>query len=66
MELDTVFPRASVIAKKMELEESYKDFTYETLCQPGFQEAVTEAFPFIDWDKPFDEFIAARERKKNL
>lgn len=60
-ELDTVFPKAKELIKKMSLEERYKDVTYETLNQKGFLDSVKHAFPQIDWDKAYNEFLAAGE-----
>jgi hypothetical protein len=37
--------------------------TYETLNEPGFEDGLKKAFPLIDWDKPFDEFTAAKEKE---
>lgn len=34
--------------------------TYETLNDPSFQAAVRNAYPLVDFDKPFKEFPAAR------
>lgn len=60
-ELDAVFPRASKLIKGMTLEARYKDVTFETLNQRDFLDLVKDAFPRIDWDKPFDDFMAAGE-----
>ena len=46
----------------MSLEVQFRDVTYETLCEKRFAEALREAFPHINWDKPFEEFKAAAER----
>lgn len=60
-ELDAVFPRASKLIKGMTLEARYKDVTFETLNQRDFLDLVKDAFPRIDWDKPFHDFMAAGE-----
>lgn len=60
-ELAREFPHASKLVKKMRLDERYKDVTYETLNQPDFLEAVSEAFPYVDWKKAYSEFKAAGE-----
>lgn len=60
-ELDAVFPKASKLIKEMSLEARYKDVTFETLNQKGFLDLVKDAFPRIDWDKPFHDFMAAGE-----
>jgi hypothetical protein len=50
------------LVKGMTLEVLFRDVTYETLNEAGFAEALAKAFPVVDWDKPFSEFDAARER----
>jgi hypothetical protein len=60
-ELDAVFPRASKLIKGMTLEARYKDVTFETLNQRDFLDLVKDAFPRIDWEKPFHDFMAAGE-----
>lgn len=62
-ELDTVFPDAKDLIRKMALEDRYKDVTFETLNRADFLKSVKEAFPRIDWDKPFNDFKAAGEVK---
>ena len=61
-ELDKTFPKPSDLMSDMCLDVQFRDVTYETLNQPGFGEKLREAFPLVNWDKPFDEFDAARER----
>ncbi len=60
-ELDKVFPVAESLIRKMSLQVSYKDVTYETLNQENFLEAVKSAFPRIDWDRTYNEYKAAKE-----
>ncbi len=60
-ELDRVFPKADVLIQKMQLDERYKDVTFETLNRPDFLQSVKDAFPRVDWDKPYREFLAAGE-----
>ncbi len=36
----------------------FKDVTYETLNEEGFLDALRAAYPQIDWNRPFDEFMA--------
>lgn len=60
-ELDRVMPRAENLVQEMRLEESYKDVTYETLKAPDFLKAVKEAYPLVNWDAPYAEFLAAGE-----
>lgn len=60
-ELDRIFPNADSLIRDMRLEVSFKDVTYETLNRPDFLASVKEAFPKIDWDRPYNEFKAASE-----
>lgn len=62
MKLEGCFPSAQQLSKKMVLECQFKDVTFETLNTQGFSEALKKAYPLIDWDKPFDEFRAAKEK----
>ena len=61
-ELDSVFPRPEELITDMRLDVHFSDVTYETLCQDGFFEALKKAYPKVDWEKPFNEFNAAREK----
>lgn len=61
-ELKRVFPPPEDVLKDMKLEVHYRDVTYETLNENGFADALKKAYPRVDWDKPFDEFNAAKER----
>lgn len=45
----------------MELEQTYKDVTFETLNKPDFVQSLRKAFPAVDWNKAYDEFQAAGE-----
>jgi hypothetical protein len=49
--------------EKMTLEVRYKDMTFETLNQEDFLDSVKSAFPYIDWDKTYNDFLAAGEKK---
>lgn len=60
--LDGCFPTAEQITTKMELDCQFRDVTYETLNQEGFGKALRAAYPLVPWDKPFDEFHAAKEK----
>jgi len=60
-ELDREFPSADQIMTDMEFDVQFRDVTYETLNQDGFAKAIREAFPLVNWDKPFHEFKAAKE-----
>lgn len=62
-ELDKTFPKPSDLMSDMSLDVQFRDVTYETLNQAGFGERLREAYPLVNWDKPFDEFDAARERE---
>jgi hypothetical protein len=62
-ELGGVFPRAEGLIQKMQLDVRYKDVTFETLNREDFLVSVKAAFPTIDWEKAYDEFRAAGEKK---
>ncbi|MBJ6802715.1 hypothetical protein [Geomonas propionica] len=47
----------------MDLECIFKDVTYETLKEENLAEVLKKEFPLVDWDKPFSEFIAAKESR---
>jgi hypothetical protein len=36
--------------------------TFETLNEAGFREKIQGACPMVNKDKPFEEFIAAKEK----
>jgi hypothetical protein len=61
-ELGRVFPKPKELINEMMLDVQFRDVTYETLTEKGFAEKLREAYPLVDWDKPFAEFDAARER----
>lgn len=60
-ELDKLFPDADSLIKGMELEERYKDVTFETLNRDDFLNSVESAFPDKGWEKTYNEFKAAGE-----
>jgi hypothetical protein len=62
-ELDRVFPKAEDLVSEMRLDVQFRDVTYETLSQDDFAAALRQAYPRVDWDKPFKEFNAAKERQ---
>lgn len=62
-ELDRVFPKAETLIQKMALEERYKDVTFETLNRDDFLQSVKKAFPQVNWEKAYNEFRAAGEKK---
>ena len=49
----------------MDLEWVFKDVTYETLKDAKLMSSLKDAFPLVDWDKPFSEFTAAQEAEKS-
>lgn len=61
-ELSSVFPKVDQLSNKMSLDVLLRDVTYETLCESGFAQALRDAFPHVEWDRPFKEFTAAGER----
>jgi len=61
-ELEKVFPEPQDLVTEMKLDVQFRDVTYETLNEEGFGEKLREAYPHVNWDKPFDEFDAARAR----
>jgi hypothetical protein len=62
--LDRVFPRSEDLINKMTLDVTFKDVTFETLNRDDFLESVKKAFPHTDWDKAYNEFRAAGEKKR--
>ena len=46
------------------MEVTFRDVTYETLNEDGFSEALSKAYPHVNWDRPFDEFNAAKQRDR--
>ena len=62
-ELDRVFPSAETLARNMKLDVRYKDVTYETLNQPDFFQSVKDAFPSVNWERLYAEFLAAGEEE---
>jgi len=61
-EISRTFPDSDSVISAMHLDVHFRDVTYETLNEPGFGVALRRAFPLIVWDKPFDEFKAAKEK----
>ena len=64
-ELDRVFPSSNSLLQGMKLEVRFKDVTFETLNQDDFLDSVKAAFPSIDWEKTYADFLAAGEKKKS-
>lgn len=54
------FPPLDRLVSEMQVKVAFKGVTYETLNDPQFQIAVREAYPLVDFEKPFREFTAAR------
>lgn len=65
-QLNGVFPSADKLIKKMELRYDFKDLTYETLNKEEFINNVKKAFKYEDWDKAYEECIAASGSEKSL
>lgn len=63
LQLNRVFPTADQLIQKMELEQTYKDVTFETLNRPGFLVLIKAAFPAVDWERAYEEYRAAGEKK---
>ena len=59
-QLDQAFPKVDDILNEMRLVLTIKAVTFEMLKEPKFQAGVREAYPDVDFDKPFSEFTAAR------
>lgn len=65
-ELSRVFPTPAELVSGMTLDVQYRDVTYDTLTDEQFATRLRSAFPHVDWDKPFNEFEAAREREQDV
>jgi hypothetical protein len=64
LQLDTVFPNADDLIQKMELVQTYKDVTFETLNREDFLPLIQKAFPAVNWKKAYKDFRAAGEKAK--
>ncbi len=58
-QLDRCFPDVESLLRDMEVRLVIKSVTYEMLKEQKFQKLVRDAYPEIDWSKPFEEFSAA-------
>ena len=58
-QLDKCFPAVDSLLRDMEVRLVIKSVTYEMLKEPKFQKLVRDAYPNMDWNKPFEEFSAA-------
>jgi hypothetical protein len=63
-ELHKVFPDAEELISEMRLNVHFRDVTYETLKDKDFEKGLKKAFPYVDWDKPFKEFDAAKLKEE--
>ncbi len=61
--LESVFPSTDKLIRGMSLEVTYKEATFETLNRPDFLESVKKAYPRVIWNKAYQEFRAAGEKK---
>ncbi|MDF7824086.1 hypothetical protein P4B35_08685 [Pontiellaceae bacterium B12227] len=61
-ELARETPDAQGLIDQMKFDVQFRDVTYETLKEPAFEEALRQAYEYVDWDKPFNEFMAAGEK----
>lgn len=64
-QLDQTFPTVDDIVRDMRMVVTVKAVTYEMLKDPKFQAGVREAYPDVDFDKPFSEFKAARSTRQS-
>ena len=60
--MGNVFPKAEHLITEMTLDVQFRDVTYETLNEEGFCKKLKQAYPHVDWEKPFNEFDAAKAR----
>jgi hypothetical protein len=63
-QLDGIFPKAEDLIKKMELAQTYKDVTFETLNRKDFLPQIQDAFPAVNWEAAYEEFRAAGEKQE--
>lgn len=61
-EMGRVIPKAENLVKKMVLDQTYKDVTFETLNKPEFLKQLQKKFPAVNWDKAYEEFLAAGQK----
>ena len=62
-EVFKMFPKADELCQKMKLEVVYKDITFETLNDKDFISKIKKRFPYHDWDKLYDDYLAAKEKE---
>jgi hypothetical protein len=58
-QLDKCFPAVDSLLREMEVRLVIKSVTFEMLKETKFQKLVRDAYPGMDWNKPFEEFSAA-------
>jgi hypothetical protein len=58
-QLNGAFPKAEKMISNMEVSVIYKDVTFENLNDKEFIAALKVAFPDINWEKAYQESIAA-------
>ncbi|UYM15473.1 hypothetical protein [Endozoicomonas euniceicola] len=59
--LEKSMPTAESLTGDIKLHCHFKAVTYETLSDEEFQKQLKSAFPRVDWDKPMEEYKAAKE-----
>jgi hypothetical protein len=59
--ISSCIPDPEKLIGSMDLECNFKDVTFETLKDKDLAGKLKEAFPHVDWTKPFNEFTAAKE-----
>lgn len=59
---DRAFDRLKSNVEKMQLIVRYKDVTYETLKREDFLQSVRKEYPYINWDRAHEEYLAAGEK----
>ncbi len=56
------FPTVEEVITGIKFQVTYKDLTFSNLNKPELAKELKQAFPAIDWNKPFEEFNAAKEK----
>lgn len=55
------FPKVNGLVNNINLDVIFKDVTFEALNDEGFLKRIKEAYSDVDWDKPYEEYLAAGE-----
>lgn len=63
--LSVSLPETDKILDNIKLEVCFKDVTYHTLNEPNFLKKIMKLYPDFDWDKPYEEFLAAGEQNSD-